>query len=42
MPSIKRTGTSSGGSKGKVGTSNLFGRGRGKGKPTKIKQHGKK
>lgn len=39
---IKRTGTSSGGTKGKVGTSNLFGRGRSKGKATAIKKHGKK
>jgi hypothetical protein len=39
MPSkIKRTGRSSGGVKGKVGASNLFGRGRGKGAPTKIKK----
>lgn len=35
--SIKRTGTSSGGRKGKVGASNLFGRRKGKGKPSKIK-----
>jgi hypothetical protein len=41
MPAIKRTGKSSGGTKGKVGTSNLFGRGRGKGPPSKIKRGGK-
>jgi hypothetical protein len=38
MTSIKRTGKSSGGKVGKVGTSNLFGRGRSKGAPTKIKK----
>ena len=38
MSGIKRTGTSSGGKKGKIGTSNLFGRGKGKGAATKIKQ----
>lgn len=41
-PPIKRTGTSSGGRPGKVGTSNIFTRGRGKGKATAIKKHGKK
>ena len=41
MP-IKRTGKSSGGVKGKVGTSNIFTRGRGKGAPTKIKRTGGK
>jgi hypothetical protein len=39
---IKRTGTSSGGKKGKVGTSNIFTRGSGKGPATRIKKHGKK
>lgn len=37
MAKIKRTGTSSGGKKGKVGTSNLFGRGKGKGPAKSIK-----
>lgn len=38
MVSIKRTGTSSGGKKGKVGTSNLFGKPKPKGATKKIKQ----
>jgi len=38
MVPIKRTGKSSGGKKGKVGTSNLFGRGKGKGPAKSIKQ----
>jgi hypothetical protein len=41
MVPIKRSGKSSGGTKGKVGAANLFGRGRGKGAPTKIKKSGK-
>lgn len=38
MPGIKRTGTSSGGKKGKVGTSNIFTKPAPKGKTKKIKQ----
>jgi hypothetical protein len=41
-PPIKRTGRSSGGKKGKVGTSNIFTRDRGKGPARSIKKHGKK
>jgi hypothetical protein len=41
MVPIKRSGKSSGGKKGKVGTANLFGRKASKGAATKIKQHGK-
>lgn len=40
MVPIKRSGKSSGGKKGKVGTSNLFGRGRSKGPAKKIKRTG--
>lgn len=38
---IKRTGKSSGGVKGKVGTANLFGKKAPKGVPRKIKLTGK-
>jgi hypothetical protein len=41
MVPIKRGGKSSGGKKGKVGTSNLFGRGKGKGPATSIKKGSK-
>ena len=37
-PPIKRTGKSGGGRKGKVGTSNLFTRGSGKGPARSIKK----
>jgi hypothetical protein len=38
MVSIKRSGTSSGGKKGKVGTSNIFTKPKPKGRPSKIKR----
>lgn len=40
MPAIKRSGKSSGGTKGKVGTSNIFSRGSGKGPAKRIKKMG--
>lgn len=41
MVPIKRSGKSSGGKKGKIGTSNLFGRKAGKGPASSIKKGGK-